>query len=243
MSPNSDPSSLYERLLAIKPDGLSLHGWSQRAGVSRSVFNDIRRRGRANHDTIEKLLQAIDRTWAQFDASDKQTNRDAVANASGSLRRSFQGDDRPRDIPVVGTAACADIEAEGDSARVLVETMTMDMDHVVDHLRRPAVLDGRRDVYAVYFRGDSMEPRYEDGEVAMVDPKQPPKPRDYVIVQLRRPDGDDEHIYTAMAKRLVRSSASFVELQQFNPPMTFRIGWDEVAHMHRIIPLDELVAF
>lgn len=230
--------------MAIRPAGLTAHAWSQRAGVSRSVFTDIRRRGTANHATIEKLLEAIDRTWAQFEAADRQTDHRAGVDGVRSQRLAFQGDDRPRDVPIVGTAECAFLEFDGDSVRVPVETMTMDMDNVVDHARRPALLDRRRDVYAVYFRGDSMEPRFEDGELAMVDPKQPPKPRDYVIVQLRRPDGEDgERIYTAMAKRLVRSSASFVELQQFNPASIFRVSWNDIAHMHRVLPWDELVTF
>lgn len=240
----SDPVSLIDRLKAIKPDGLSLNAWAQRAAVNRNVFKDIERRGSANHATIEKLLSAIDRTWAQFEAADRQTDHRAGVDGVRSVRLAFQGDDRPRDVPIVGTAQCAFIEFDGDTARVSVEAMTMDMDNVVDHARRPALLDRRRDVYAVYFRGESMEPRFEDGELAMVDPKQPPKPRDYVIVQLRRPDGDEgERIYTAMAKRLVRSSATFVELQQFNPAATFRVSWDEIAHMHRVMPWDELVTF
>ena len=101
----------------------------------------------------------------------------------------------------------------------------------------------RRDIFAIYFNDHTMEPRYEPGEVAYVDPKRTPRPRDYVIVQLRRPEGEDERIYTVLAKRLVKTTASTIELEQFNPPVTFQVDRKDVAHMHRIIPWEELVAF
>ena len=67
---------------------------------------------------------------------------------------------------------------------------------------------------------------------------------DYVIVQLRGPDGNDgERIFRVLAKRLIRKTASYFELEQFDPPATFRVPREQVAHIHRIIRWDELVAF
>jgi phage repressor protein C with HTH and peptisase S24 domain len=37
-----------------------------------------------------------------------------------------------------------------------------------------------------------------------------------------------------LIKRLVRRSAHFVELAQFNPPMTFRVPSERVAAIHRV---------
>lgn len=240
----SDPISLYDRLMAVKPDGLSRNAWTQRAGVSRAAFTDIRRRNAANHETIEKLLEAIGVTFAEFEAGARQEHKEAPPPAVRAPRMAFRGDDRPRDVPIIGTADCADLDVVTDGETVAIETMGLDLSEVVDHVRRPITLDHRRDVYAIYFRGHSMAPRYESGEVAYVDPVRPPLAADYVIVQLRRYDGDDgDRIHVAMAKRLVRQSASYIELEQFNPPLTFRLDRKQVAHIHRIIPWDELVAF
>jgi phage repressor protein C with HTH and peptisase S24 domain len=88
-----------------------------------------------------------------------------------------------------------------------------------------------------------MAPRYEPGELGYVDPNRPPSTGDYVVAQMRRPDGDGERIFTVIAKRLVRQSASYYEFEQFNPACTFRVPRSAVAHLHRIIPWDELVTF
>jgi hypothetical protein len=242
--PNADPLSLYDRLMAVKPLGLSRNAWAERAQLSRSVFSDIRRRNGARHDTIENLLTAIGVTFAEFEAGARQTEKDRPPVPVQAPRLAFRGDDRPKDIPILGTAECADIDFQEGGATISVETMGIDSGEVVDYARRPASLDNRRDVYAIYFRGDSMSPRYEPGEIAYVDPKQPARALDYVIVQLKRAEGEDpDSPAVAMAKRLIRQSGSFIELQQFNPPHTFKIDKKQVAHMHRVIPWDEIVAF
>ena len=240
----SDPISLYDRLMAVRPPGLSQNAWRLKAGLSSAVFTDIRRRGAAKHDTIEKLLDAIGVTFAEFEAGVVQPEKEAPPAAVRAPFLAFRGQDRPRDVPIRGTAECADIEVEGNDARVTVETMALDADEVIDYARRPATLDNRRDVYAIYFRGHSMTPRYEPGELAYVDPVRPPRAGDYVIVQMRGVDGlEGERIVVVMAKRLVRQSSSFYELEQFNPATTFRVARRDVAHLHRIIPWDELVTF
>lgn len=240
----TDPITLFDRLMAVKPVGLSRNAWAVRAGVNRNIFNDIKRRGAADRDTLEKLLEAIGLTEAQFEAGQKAEHHEPPPKALRAPVLAFRGKDRPRDVPIVGTAECAEMDFDGDAAAVTVETMEMDLDHVVDYARRPATLDNRREVYAIYFRGHSLSPRYEPGELAYVDPVRPPSMLDYVIIQLRRPDEHDgERTFVAMAKRLVRQSASFIELQQFDPPATFRVPRSEVKHMHRVIPWDELVVF
>ena len=159
-------------------------------------------------------------------------------------RLAFQAQDRPRDVPVVGTAECGEIEFDEDGVTRRIESMELHLDDVIDRVRRPLSLDNRRDVYAIYFRGGSMAPRYEDGELAYVDPKRPPALLDYVIVQLRGPDGaGGERIFRVLAKRLIRKTANYYELEQFDPPATFRVPREQVAHIHRIIRWDELVAF
>lgn len=229
--------------MAIKPAGLSPNAWSVRANVSRNVFADIRRRGSANHSTIEKLIDAVGLTWAEFDAGVVQKEKEPASAAERAPRLAFQGNDRPRDVPVLGTAECGTIDLHSDNTLVQVETMELHVDDVVDHVRRPIALDNRRDAYAIYFHGNSMAPRYEPGEIAYVDPKRPPGRLDYVVVQLRRPDGEGERIYRVLAKRLVRRTAEFYELEQFNPPLLFRVPVKDVAHCHRIFEWSELVAF
>jgi phage repressor protein C with HTH and peptisase S24 domain len=239
-----DPTSLFDRLMAVKPAGMSSNAWTVAAGLSRNALNDIKRRGTAHPHTIDKLLEAIGQTKAEFEAGAQASHREASPAAARAPYLAFRGDDRPRDIPIVGTALCADVEIGEDGETVEIEAMEMDLDELVDHARRPLALDNRRDVYALYFRGVSMAPRYEPGELGYVDPRRPPTTGDYVVAQLRQPDHEDgERIFLVMAKRLVRQTAKFYEFEQFNPPLVFQIERSRVAHLHRIIPWDELVTF
>lgn len=240
----SDPISLFDRLQAVKPDGLSLNAWRVRAGLSQAVFTDIKRRGGAKHETIEKLLKAIGVTFAEFEAGARSDEKELAPPEVRAPYLAFRGDDRPRDIPIVGTALCADIPLEADGLKVDVEAMEMDFDEVIDYARRPLTLDNRRDVYALYFQGVSMAPRYEPGEIGYVDPKRPPVTGEYVILQLRKAEEvEGERVSVVIAKRLVRQTANFFELEQFNPPLKFQVDRARVKHLHRIIPWDELVSF
>ena len=47
---------------------------------------------------------------------------------------------------------------------------------------------------------------------------------------------------SVLVKQLVRTTASHYELTQHNPPLTFRIAKAQVAEIHRIIPLSELLS-
>jgi phage repressor protein C with HTH and peptisase S24 domain len=83
-----------------------------------------------------------------------------------------------------------------------------------------------------------MEPKYDPGTRVIVSPKATVQVRDYVVVQLKGEDAEDqyeERITAVLIKRLVRRSASFVELMQFNPEITFRVGTERIAAIHKVV--------
>jgi len=240
----NDPISLYERLMAVKPAGLSNNRWLTNAGLERTALADIKRGKTPSWIRLKALLDAIGVTEAEFEAGVRQMDTSPPSAGVRAPRLAFQGDDRPRDVPVLGTAECGDVSIRDDGHVVEVESMTIDQDDVIDRVRRPVSLDNRRDVYAIYFRGHSMSPRYEDGELGYVDPRQPAARLDYVIMQLVGPDGaDGERVMRVLAKRLLRTTATYYEVEQFNPPMVFRVPKKMVRHVHRVMELAELVAF
>jgi phage repressor protein C with HTH and peptisase S24 domain len=109
----------------------------------------------------------------------------------------------------------------------------------LDYLGRPPSLADDPDAYAVEIVGDSMAPRFEPGERAFVSPRAPVRPGDDVVVQLNA-NGDPEHsdiagqVTEVLIKRLVRRTAKFVELRQFNPDLTFQVPIDRVWRIHRV---------
>lgn len=108
---------------------------------------------------------------------------------------------------------------------------------VIDTIPRPANLAGARDAYAVYIAGNSMEPRFFEGEAVHIHPAKPVTIGSFVLVQLK-PASEGESP-RAVVKRLVKRSASKVVLEQYNPPKTFEIKASEVVSMHRVVGLSE----
>lgn len=143
-------------------------------------------------------------------------------------------------IPLVGTGDCADMEVCAESGQMVeVERSSFDPDYHVRYIARPPALSGARDLYAIYFHGESMAPRFEPGEVGIVDPRRPVAAGDYVLVQLAS-NGDGE-VDSVLVKRLVRQAGDSITLEQFNPALTFSVPKHRVARMHRIIPQTELL--
>lgn len=143
-------------------------------------------------------------------------------------------------IPLVGTGDCATIQFADETGQLLdVERCSFDSDHTVRMIARPPALQGARDLYAIYFQGESMMPRFEPGEVGIVDPTRPARPGDYVLVQLN--NGSEDHVTSVLVKRLVRSSGTELVLEQFNPPATFTVPRSRVARVHRILPQTDLL--
>lgn len=90
-----------------------------------------------------------------------------------------------------------------------------------------------------------MWPRYDHGETIIVADSQyarPPKIGDDVVVYMRDLEEDDGHRSSGvLVKRLVRRTAEYVELEQFNPAMTFKIASGAVLRIDRVLPFSELL--
>src|SRR3954452_2442580 len=63
-----DESQVYRDLMRLKPDDLTSNAWAIRAGVSRTVWSDMRRHGNPSRRTLEKLLVAVSSSLAEFEA-------------------------------------------------------------------------------------------------------------------------------------------------------------------------------
>lgn len=150
-------------------------------------------------------------------------------------------------IPLLGTGDCSEdlIVFETESGqRARVERASFDPDFHARMIARPPALLGVPDLYAIYFVGDSMRPRFEPGEPGIVDPRRPVAAGDYVLVQLTdggvNADGSPE-VTSVIVKRLVRRTEKDLVLEQFNPPLVFTLPRAQVARVHRILRPEELL--
>lgn len=90
----------------------------------------------------------------------------------------------------------------------------------IDYVSRPDSLARSRNAFAFYVIGDSMEPRYEQGDMALVDRTRPASKGDDVA--LLHDAGDGTHY--ALLKRLVSFDDRDWVVVQYNPPMELRLS-------------------
>lgn len=121
----------------------------------------------------------------------------------------------PRDLPIRGNA-------RGGS-----DAFFLDNGDIQGMAHRPGALVGVKNAFACYMTGDSMEPRYEAGDLLYVNPIKPIRPRDYVLIEL-----DDHQAYV---KRLVRRTTEKVIVEQFNPKKELHYDTSRIIHIYRVV--------
>lgn len=62
----SDPSELYRRFEAVKPDGLPWTTWAAQAGVSRSFFTDVKEGADPGVGRVERVLAVVGLSLPEF---------------------------------------------------------------------------------------------------------------------------------------------------------------------------------
>jgi SOS-response transcriptional repressor LexA len=166
------------------------------------------------------------------------------ADRNGHIRSEVSGfGDRPFDekfgaaslpqIPLMGTA----IGIQSFDPEKQIELTEVNASEVLDHVARPASLARDKEAYALTVVGDSMWPRFRPGRRVIVSPLAPVSIGDDVVVQLRGTEGEGayrDRITMVLIKELVRRTASYIELRQFNPDVTFRVDTDRVAKIHKV---------
>lgn len=234
---------LRERLAeAINRKGLTARKLSGSIGANHSYVSQLLsgQGGMPGSSRLAALARELDVSvdWLNGTSNHRDPVRSEVTLLEASVAWRGPAPDLPP-VPLVGTGDCATISFEDQSGNMLeIERCSFDADHTVRMIARPAALAGSRDVYAIYFNGESMLPRFEPGDVGFVDPRRPAGPGDYVLVQLN--SGEDDEVVSVLVKRLVRATAKELILEQFNPPAIFTVPRARVARYHRILRQAEL---
>lgn len=251
MTDNAGNPALYDKLMALKPAHLTENGWTVQAGVNRSFFQDLKRGKTPRTDTLERVVGAIGLSMAQFHAlnAGAQPVPSAAFRSPGNDYRPAPADlfrtvpnvtGELKDLPVLGTAEGADEAVDGNGHPHMIESMLLTITDAIEYRVRPPALKHRKDVYCLYITGQSMNPRYEAGELVYVDAHRPAAIGDYVIVQMRGEGDNEDNVIRVMVKRLVKRGPEFFEFEQFNPPLTFRYPKKMVMRLHRIMRTEEL---
>jgi phage repressor protein C with HTH and peptisase S24 domain len=133
----------------------------------------------------------------------------------------------PVDVPVYGTTlggAGCDFELNNE---------------VIDRVRRPSGLTNARNAFAVYVVGNSMSPRYDEGDLVFVHPGRPPVPGSDVVVELQ--SGDEPGRTKVLFSSYRGKSATSLLLSQLNPARDVEIPLDTVKQVLRVLRVNELL--
>ncbi|WP_295735618.1 helix-turn-helix transcriptional regulator [uncultured Bartonella sp.] len=96
----------------------------------------------------------------------------------------------------------------------------------------PPQLLNVKNAYGVEVAGDTMSPRYEDGEIVYIDTLRRVKKGDYVVAQIMMREEDS--FPTAFIKRFIRHNEKELVLTQLNPANELVFPHQHVLSVHYI---------
>jgi phage repressor protein C with HTH and peptisase S24 domain len=108
----------------------------------------------------------------------------------------------------------------------------------IDEVPCPPALRDAIGAYVLVTRGRSMEPRYFANDRLYVNPNQPVRPGDHVIIQTRRHDSSGTETWV---KRYDGEDGDAIRAWQYNPPAEIAFKKKYVVHVHRVLPINELL--
>jgi SOS-response transcriptional repressor LexA len=222
-------SEIYNDLMRFKPDGVSPNAWAMKAGVSRTVWADMRRHGNPSRRTLEKLLTAAGSSLAEFEALRVGGSRQAPLGATiVSDRPSGWGRAELPSLPLVATA----MGGEWKNPQSGIDLIEVSPARLVGRVSRPASLANDHGAYAITILGDSMWPRFRPGRRVAVSSSAPVSLGDDVLVKLK--SGQDDTV-AVLVKELVRRSGETVVLRQFNPDRTFDVSTADISAIEKVL--------
>jgi phage repressor protein C with HTH and peptisase S24 domain len=216
--------------------GRTLRTLREQARLSRQ---DLADRVGIHHNTIQKLetgerklsLEWIERLapqlgvkafdFVQLADGKKKTLPGNEQETVPPVSNVYSPEKWPLDLPVMGIGECGP------------EGFSLWNGEVIQMAPRPPSLAGVPKAYAVYVKGDSMEPRYFSGELVYINPARPAEPGDFVLVQMAPAEAGEPP--RAFLKRLVRRSASKVTLEQYNPAQRIELKASEILSTHLVV--------
>lgn len=230
----ADESQVYRDLMRFKPDGLSPNAWAVKAGVSRTVWNDMRRHGNPSRRTLEKLLTAAGSSLLEFEAlrlGPEQRLAPGSAGRLGDAPANWNPAPVPS-LPLVASSLGGEWGTEGSG----VEITEIRPGELLDRLARPASLARDPDAYAFTIVGASMWPRFRTGSRVAVSPRAPVAIGDDVVARLRSAtEAAAAGIQRALVMHLVRRTNAALELRQFSPDRLVQVDADGIEGVAKVV--------
>lgn len=229
---------IQQRLDAL---GLSARAAAVAAGGSPWMIQNILAGKSANPrgDTLKKLADVLQVSESWLISGDEPTASPPLTKPILELQSEVRlapdvtvpaAYTLPKDMPLYGTAAGSEL-GQG--------SFQLSTD-VIEYVRRPPGLFGVKDAYALYVEGDSMYPKFEQGDLIFVHPHRKARGGDYVVVQ--EPDTNNGES-RAFVKRLKKVTGTTLVCEQFNPVATIEFVIRPGLVWHKVLTDGDLYSF
>lgn len=225
-----DGNQLFNDLMRFLPEGTTPNSWAVRAGVSRTVWADLRRHGNPSRRTMGKLLEAVDSSLAEFEALRIGQAPSVPVAGSEQLNEGGQAW-RSAPLPALPLFDTGSAGTWGDPD-LAIELIRISRERVIDYIARPASLAADRHAYALTIVGESMRPRFLPGRRVAISQLAPSEAGDDVLVVLRGPNRQGD---VALIKQLAWRTAKAIGLRQHYPDVEFEMPSAAVAAVHRVL--------
>lgn len=191
--------------------------WSQQdlarlVGASQSLIDQIEKGQVLNSKYVFSLARAFDVPLSEIDdtaAPQAITPAQEQPNGTALLGR--------RDLPIYAAT-------EGGDGSIILSW------EPIEFVQRPDRLMYAKKAYGMYVVGESMEPAFERGDLALVNPNVPPRAGlDCVFFQVA--EGETK----ALIKRLEKITTSAWVVLQWNPKEKFSLPKKEWGHCQVVI--------
>ena len=216
---------IRERVRAeLKRQKLSAEWVSREADLGATYVRDFLKRSRGKIEHLISVARVLGKSpaWLLYgeEAPENEVaeRRDAILpNARGREPTPIYG----APIDVIG------VSRGGDDGELIFNG------EIIESIPRPPELEGVEGAYASYVTGDSMYPRFKEGERVWVHPRRPVRRGHDVIVQIHpRTDGEPPAGYI---KEFVAYAGSQLVLKQHNPPKEIRFSRKSVKSVDVIV--------
>lgn len=214
--------ALYERSRLSLDQFARKIGYARASSVQRYMNAEEYKRRYLNRDLVDNMLELVGLGDPPIEAADvlKLAGPEFVAKTPPNAAVGSPYSLRSSKIPVYGQAV------GGSDGRFVMNGEKL------DEVLAPPILNDVSGAYAVYVYGDSMEPRYYDGEVVYVDPRRRPRKGEFLVAQIQSGDGGPP---LAFVKRFVRWTDKVLILEQFNPTEELSFPSEDVVSVHLIV--------
>ena len=218
---------MYQRLHKVRSDqGISQTDLANATGVSQSVISKIERGAMKSpgYEKLEALAAYLDCSVADF-IDDPKRSEEPTAKMIG---QPYQMSQLVADLPLLGLIT--DRVFDNRFTNSPIQLSQLMLSEVMT--KRPPVLEGLTQSYAVRQLGEEMEPRYKQNEILYIAPEVDPVPGDDVMIVI---DHQDESYRYGFVRQLVSTDNGTVTVRQHNPDKQQQISKHDIANLHLVI--------